>query len=140
MMKRADLKPRYYHTSGARLRVGDVIGGDGQLVFLHTTPIPHWTIVNMVLSGFSSWSEYKNSTVEARPDGKSKSWVYEVRPRIVKGKKAKIEDLGGELVCDSAPIEIIRVVGNAKGILENHIRKFGDKWDKFGLFSHIKKK
>jgi hypothetical protein len=48
----------YYHTSGHRYKVGDVIGGPGKVVCLHTSPIPHGTIDSIVDSGHRSWTEY----------------------------------------------------------------------------------
>ena len=145
------MKTKYYHTSGTRFKVGDVIGGPGITICLTTQPIPHGTIHSVVMGGFScykdelkKWEEVMNEfwaarevwidngSVDEKPelptvknDKPVNLLVYELKPfsKPIWGKgndEFRLEDFA----------EVVRIVGNAKGILENHYRKFGKESEK----------
>ena len=122
---------KFYHTSGTRFKPGDAIGGPGKTVYMNTQPIPHGTIWNMVKQGYKSYYDsYPEGYTQTGklPVGFKKAkpgqqvWVYEVKPF-----KPPIYNPGGdEYYSYNVFVEIVRVVGSAQGILQNHIRKFGD--------------
>lgn len=141
------MKLKFYHTSGTRFKVGDIIGGPGKKVFLHTKPIPHGTIQEIVKGGFKSWEHYENEyypkideywdkrehwnkTQEGDkpeyPEKKSNKpvnlYVYEMKPF----SKPVFVGVNDEYVAIDIFVEVVKIVGNAKGILENFKKKFGD--------------
>jgi hypothetical protein len=141
------MKLKYYHTTGTKFKVGDIFGGPGKLVCLSTSPIPHGTIQSIVTGGFSSYKEYSAAhlkvinqhwddvekwleigvgdrpvcpkTINPKPVSLT---VYEVKPFVTPIWVGANDEyrLYDEFV------EVIRIVGNAKGILDNHINKFGE--------------
>jgi hypothetical protein len=138
---------QFFHTSGTRFKVGDVFGGPGKNVFLSTREVPHSTILEAVEGGFSCWKEFSAArsketekfwdermawnenpvgekpeypkTVKIKPD---KIWVYEVRPF----KNPIWRNMNEEYVAHGVFVEVVRIVGNAKGILSNAKRRFGN--------------
>ena len=139
----------YYHTSGHRYKVGDIIGGPGKLVCLHIKPIPHGTIQEIVDSGHRSWTEYclqrdkelkeywdrreewNNIPESERPEKPEypvtrnpkpvKLKVYKVKPY----KTPRWNGMNDEYRAYDTFVEIVGIEGNAKGILQNFQRKFG---------------
>jgi hypothetical protein len=140
------MKLKYYHTTGTKYKVGDVIGGPGIRVFLHTSPVSHGTIQEIVDAGYGSWKEY----VAAKDIIDAEYWKIRlewndnpvgekpVYPKIVNPKPVELvvyemkpynkPIFGGsndEYIAYDDFVEVIRVVGGAKGILHNFRRKFG---------------
>lgn len=141
-------KLKYYHTSGTRFKVGDVIGGPGKVVCLHTNPVPHGTIQCLISSGYGSYKEHSEASIKdsnehwdnvekwiengkegERPQRKDtknpkpvKLFVYEMEPF----KKPTWVGVNDEYRAYDTFVEVVRVVGNAKGILDNFRQKFGD--------------
>ena len=119
----------------------------GKTICLNTSPVTHGTIWDVVKGGFSSYQDYlksylKNSDeywairdewnknpVGEKPeypktmnDKPQRLWVYEVKtfkPPVFIGSNDEYRAI-------NIFVEIIKIVGNAKGILQNHIKKFGD--------------
>lgn len=142
------MKTIFYHTSGTRFKVGDILGGHGKRVFLHTNPVPHGTIQSIVEGGFSCWEDYRKASDAAykkwREDcdewektkiGDSPPWpsnikntkpvslfVYEMKPY----NKPVFGNCNDEYIVYDDFVEVVRIVGNAKGILDNFKRKFGN--------------
>ena len=174
------MKPHkiFYHTSGHRYKVGDVIGGPGKLVCLHTKPVPHGTIQEIVESGHRSYKEYSEQQAKEMEEywKKREEWNRmreETKPkpsikyRWSNGEAARmrqwVEDGENEVGKPEWPVtispkparlfvyrmkpynpksplfyatndefrvyddfvEVIGIEGNAKGILDNHRKKFG---------------
>jgi len=142
------MKTIFYHTTGTRFKIGDVIGGPGKIVFLHTNPVPHGTIQSIVAGGFASHSSYNAASNKAWNDyqiakiefDKTKIgeapvcpsdisnpkpvplFVYEMKPY----NKPVFGSCNDEYIVFDDFVEVVRVVGNAKGILDNFKQKFGD--------------
>jgi hypothetical protein len=141
------MKTLFYHTSGTRFKVGDIIGGHGKKVFLHTNPVPHGTIQSIVEGGFSSWKEYSAAQTIAleeywdariawnehetgdkpeypiiRNPKPVSLFVYEMKPY----NKPVFGNCNDEYIVYDDFVEVVRIVGNAKGILDNFKRKFGN--------------
>lgn len=142
------MKTKFYHTSGTLFKPGDVIGGPGRVVCITTRPVPHYTIQNVVKSGFKSYVEYNaistkkwqqhwdnveewitGGRVGDRPEYKEpkalkniKINVYEVKPF----NKPMWVGINDEFRVNNDFVEIVRIVGNAKGILQNHYKRFGE--------------
>ena len=141
------VKIKYYHTTGTLFKPGDIIGGPGLRVYMNTTPIPHGTIQSVVEGGFACWKDYLETSLKnsaeywdkreewnKNPVGDKPEWpetknskpvkliVYEVKPYDIPvfGRH------NDEYVAIDMFVEIVRIVGNAKGILQNHKRKFGN--------------
>lgn len=85
------MRPKYYHASPRRFRIGTVLlPGEKGAVFMTTSPVPHYTIFD-----------------EAIEDG----WhVYQVEPI----GEVWYGSLWDELTCHQA--EVVRYVGKARGI------------------------
>lgn len=104
-------KHHYYHYSKRRLRVGTVLWGRSADfnrleshefgTFMTTSPVPHCTMVIEVL-------EHGGHVYEVEPLGK----VY---PGL----------FWGECYCPEGA-EIVRYVGNARGLLRNSMKKKGE--------------
>ena len=145
-LKKSKEKVRFYHASGTKYKVGQIIGGPGERVFLNTSPVVHRTIWEAVLGGFSSWKEYQTihmaaihdywdkrmefnkGEMENKPEypktvnkKKIPIWVYEVKPF----KAPLFHGVNDEYIAIDQFVEIVSIVGNARGILLNHIKKFG---------------
>lgn len=142
------MKLKFYHTSGTRFNVGDIIGGPGKNVFLHTNPVPHGTIQEIVECGYTSWEEYSiakdavirpwsealklwyENPIGDRPECPRNPinpkpvnmYVYEMRPY----NKPVFGNCNDEYIAINDFVEVVSIVGNAKGILDNFKRKFGD--------------
>lgn len=142
------MKAKLYHTSGTLFKPGDIIGGPGFCVCMTTSPIPHYTIAAIVDAGSTSWVEYRKlrdaefvkfliayDKWELDKIGQEPKWkdenikspkqvklnVYEVKPF----SKPMWNGINDEYRLYDDFVEIVRVVGNAKGILHNHFKKFG---------------
>lgn len=135
------MKTKYYHTSGTRYKPGDIIGGPGKSVFMTTQSVPHYTIHEIVNGGFSSWKEFKKEYEKKRAEYDTKYdgvsycdrppfvdpvnpkpiqvFVYEVKPFSKPGTGT-----WDELIAVDTFVEIVKMVGNAKGILTNFHNKF----------------
>lgn len=136
----------FYHTSGHKYVVGDVIGGPGKVVCLHTKPIPHGTIEEIVDSGHRSYKEYRdqrekeikeywdarekwNETQEGdkpeypvtRSPKPARLWVYKMKPY----KYPTWVGMNHEFRAYDTFVEVVGIEGNAKGIKGNHVKKFG---------------
>lgn len=141
------MKTKLYHTTGTKFKPGDVFGGPGLTVFMSTSPIPHSTIQEIVTGGYSCYKDYEDvcekkskeywdlreawneNPVGDKPEYPNmknpnpvKLWVYEVKPF----EKPVWINVNEEYRVDDVFVEVVRVVGNAKGILDNHKRKFGE--------------
>lgn len=138
----------FYHTSGTRFKIGDVIGGPGKMVFLHTNPVPHGTIQSIVHGGFASYvdysaahdkawnewraayDEFEKNKIGEEPERPFKIvnpkpvqlFVYEMKPY----NKPVFNNGNDEYIVYNDFVEVVSIVGNAKGILDNFKRKFGD--------------
>ena len=147
------MKINFYHTSGTRYKIGDIIGGPGHKVFMHTDVVPHWTIQSIVKLGYTSYKELEK-TEKAKNDIFSKKWdewvasgqigeapeyttryelinkkfvntiVYQVRPV----KKPVYLPSNREYVVENGFVEIVKIIGNASGILKNNERILGKKY------------
>jgi hypothetical protein len=140
-------KIKYFHVSGTKYRVGQIIGGPGKTVCLNTSPVTHGTIWDVVKGGFSSYEDYlksylKNSDeywkirdewnknpIGDKPeypktmnDKPQNIWVYEVKPFST----PTFVGVNDEYRAIDNFVEVVKIVGNAKGILQNHIKKFGN--------------
>lgn len=142
------MKPTFYHTSGTKFKVGDILGGPGKRVFLHTSPVPHGTIQDIVIAGYGSWEEYQTAdTLKCREYIKEmRLWeadkvnnikpelkptinpkpveltVYEMKPF----NKVVFGNCWDEYIVIDDFVEVVKIVGNAKGILDNFKKKFGE--------------
>lgn len=141
------MKPTFYHTSGTKFKVGDILGGPGKRVFLHTSPVPHGTIQDIVESGYGSWIEFQTAsdkdfkiyweaykvwdkTKEGEQPVKKPTknpkpvdlTVYEMKPF----NKAVFGNCWDEYIVIDDFVEVVKIVGNAKGILDNFKKKFGE--------------
>lgn len=141
------MKTTFYHTSGTKFKVGDILGGPGKRVFLHTNPVPHGTIQSIVDSGYGSWVEFEEAeTNTLREYVKAlRKWevdkigdkpvqkptmnpkpveltVYEMKPF----NKAVFGNCWDEYIVIDDFVEVVKIVGNAKGILDNFKKKFGE--------------
>jgi hypothetical protein len=137
---------RFYHTSGTRYRVGDFIGGPGKKVFMNDSPIVHGTIWEAIANGYGSYEEYtadhhpklekywvEREAWNLNPTGPKPEYpkassakpkavlVYEVKPF----RKPRFGGMNDEWISENEWVEIVRVVGNARGILNNHFDRFG---------------
>lgn len=149
------MKTRYYHTSGTRFKIGQLIGGPGKRVFLTTDPVPHGTIQEIVTAGYGSWAEYSTARakdmevywdqrmawnqeqVGPKPDypvtrnpDPVELLVYEIKPY----RKPVWVGINDEFRLEGRFGEVVRRVGSARGILGNHYRKFGRDSAKSPLF------
>lgn len=141
-------KMKFYHCSGTKLKVGDVIGGPGKRVYMNTSPVPHGTIWSSIKARYSSYSEYSIASFKMwnaywdkreeadknqephpeRPDEKTMNskpkniTIYEVKPF----KKPIFNQHTSEYIALDTFVEIVKIVGNANGILQNHLKKWGD--------------
>lgn len=151
-------KRKYYHVSGYRFHKGDVIGGPGKLVFMHITPITHFTIEDVIDYNVRCFKEtsavYKELWDKVDDKEKKYSEVYDLFKKELK-KRKKIQIwcyevqpykkpwLGSwdDFITDSF-VEIVKVVGNARGITQNFTKKFGNasKAYHFGRKSYYKNK
>jgi len=147
------MKTKLYHTSGTKFKPGDVFGGPGLTVCMTTNPIPHGTIQSIVVGGFSCYQDYLKEYLKIQEEywivrdkwndmqiGEKpicpkvinpkpvKLWVYEVKPF----EKPIWININEEYRAIDTFVEVVSIVGNAKGILDNHYRKFGDKTNYFG--------
>lgn len=139
---------KFYHTSGYRFKKGQVIGGPGFKTYLSNKTVPHSTIaVAIAVKGFRSWKEYsefkdplvsdywdkriqwnelKIGEKPEYPDPKNpkpiRSFVYEVRPY----SKPVFSQINQEYYVIDDFVEIVKVVGSAKGLFQNHLRKYGE--------------
>ena len=141
-------KKKFYHTSGTRFRVGDGLGGPGKIVFLHDRPLVHTTILEAIEAGFPNWAEYSKANGSAwkeywdlREAWNSGPRLEEEKPEIPKVRNPKpakvwiyeVEtfeppfffSINDEWVAINNWVTVTKVVGNARGILENHKKKFG---------------
>lgn len=139
------MKTKYYHTSGTRFKVGDVIGGPGKRVYMTTSPVVHSTIWEAVMNGYPNWQSYSTALcqvidsyfaeldkfdaglLEERPvrnpvpNKKMKTWVYEVKPF----RKPYFRSANEEYIAEDQFVEVVKIIGSGRGILENQFRKFG---------------
>ena len=91
-------KTKFYHVSPYRIKVGEIITNPEGLVYFTTSPVPHYTIAPEILTSRKQWH------------------VYEVEP-IGLIEMGEWEDL-------RAPrAQVVRYVGNARGILEKFLAK-----------------
>ena len=141
------MKLKFYHTTGTKFKVGEVFSGPGKLVCLSTSPIPHGTIQNVVKSGYTSYVEYSEarSKVMNQHWDNVEKWLEDkvgdrpVCPEVINPKPVSLivyevkpftppiwVGVNDEYRLYDEFVEVVRVVGNAKGILDNHIRKFGE--------------
>lgn len=115
-------RTRYYHASPHRLRFGEALTPttpvdygfiDMSGIFLTTSPVPHHTIVPRVLYQGKRWH------------------VYEVRTfgSIEKG-------LWDDIVAERAVV--VREVGNARGILENSLKRYKHKPNEYQIGSKVR--
>ena len=140
------MKAKFYHTSGTKFKIGDVFGGPGKLVCMTTSPIPHGTISEIVNAGYSSYTEYSDARSkdldayyflrdewDKNPIGDKPEYPITRNPKpvtlvVYEVKPYKHPTWGGandEYRLYDNFVEVVRIVGNAKGILDNHERKFG---------------
>ena len=135
----------FFHTSGHKYKVGDVIGGPGKVVCLHTKPVPHGTIEEIVDSGHRSWKEYweqRRKDLEVYWDAREewnetqegdkpqypvtsspkpcRLWVYKMKPYEYPTWCGVNDEFRAYFF-----VEVIGIEGNAKGIKDNHVKKFG---------------
>lgn len=125
---------KFFHTSGTRFKVGDLIGGPGKSVFMSNNAIPHGTIMPIVEGGFKSWKEYSNFDSEAiynkywddKALGLDPKWPILISKKQVKVYVYEVKPHGkiyfgsyDEWVTKKSFVEVIRIVGNARGILQN---------------------
>ena len=138
---------KFYRTSGTRFKVGDLLGGPGKMVFLHDRPLVHTTILEAIEAGFPNWAEYSEKNAAAwkeywdlreawnngprleedkppmpvvRNPKPARVWIYEVEtfaPPV-------FHSINDEWIAINNWVTIAKVVGNARGILKNHKRKF----------------
>ncbi len=116
MAKHMQRRVRFYHATRHRFSVGDLIvpqgskrgvGVDpwslGDVVFMTTSPIPHYTMIRHI-------------------EGSDEEWhIYEVEPR----SRVYHGNCWDEAGCDFATV--IRYVGSGRGILNNAYRTFRKK-------------
>lgn len=152
-------KIRYYHVSGYRFKVGDVLGGNGKTVYMTENPLIHYTIHEIFRTNSRSYQEHddrreKMSKIlwEKLEELRLKApyprteeywkqhdeiidkvysvfkpinyWVYEVKP--FNKDDVRFCSCNDEYQTNGF-VEIIRVVGNAKGIWKNFENKFKGK-------------
>ena len=109
-------RPRYYHYSPKRLRIGTILWGRSADfdrfashefgTFMTTSPVPHCTMV-----------------IEVLEQG---GHVYEVNPlgKVYPGT------IWGECYCPEGA-EVARYVGNARGLLNNSMKKKKESYKGF---------
>lgn len=109
-MNLSESKPKYYHASPKKFKPGKVlipgqergmdtsIGWSTSVVFMTNSALPHFTILKKAYQ--DNWN------------------VYEVVP-IGKVYRGNWDDVGADRV------EVVRRVGNARGIVNNRIKKKG---------------
>lgn len=118
-------KTRYYHCSPKRITIGTILtpgkypnfNHSSIGIFITTSPIPHFTIVELI--EFQEINKQKQN------------WhVYEVSPigKIYNG-------IWDDLFCESA--EILNYIGNAKGLLNNKRKTFKARQWKLDVGSSV---
>ena len=157
ILKEGVFKQKFYHTSGTKFKVGDMIGGPGKYLFMSNSPIPHYTIHGIVKGKFSSyeayykesskkWADYCDKKEAAKTKEEMQAvphpviknpkpvniFVYEVKPH----GKIIFNKANDEWISSQSFVEVVRIVGNAVGILDNYLRKFPP--NKWGAFSGAK--
>lgn len=143
------MKLKFYHTSGTKFKVGDQFGGPGKTVFLTNTAVPHYTIWSAVMNGYGSWQEYDKARDKQSEELRAKMALLDEKERIelyrtykedlAKPKPGKVYvyeievhgkmnfgSCNDEWITQNCFVEVIRVVGNARGILRNYHKQFSE--------------
>lgn len=110
---------RFYHATTHRFKVGDTLLplGEQSEISLTDSPIPHHTIAFERIKP-EPW--FRQGQIEQgawRSEWDGKWYVYEVKPT------SKVRYMAEEMEARTDRAEIVKFVGDARAILENHLKK-----------------
>lgn len=117
--ERERLPIKFYHASPKRLRHGDILvpGDNHSEVSLTTSPVPHATIA---FERILPEPRFRQSMIEQgrwKKEWDGKWYVYEVKPL------KSVRYMGEEREARTEKAQIIKFVGDARGILRNQLKK-----------------